>query len=1112
MKVCTLNLLFLLTTWFAYANTRQSSAKTQVVFTQNAGQLKTPSGSIRNDIDYTLHTPGLDIFIGAGTLTYQWTRKTNERISNSFSTYRMDVSLAGCNNASQPVSEEILPYYENYFREGNAITAHTCKRILYRNIYPGIDWALYISASQTMEYDFIVHSGSNAADIRIQYNGAIQLALKQGALVAKTPYGNITEQAPYTFDAHTKRKISSSFCLHQNVLSFSVPKHNGDMVIDPELKWSTYYGDLGNESINEMISDHKGHIYIAGHTTSVANIATTGSFKNTISGNRDAFLAKFDEDGQMLWSTYYGGSDTDVFNSLAIDKYGFIYASGLSQSPDNIATANAFRKNIGASQFSAKAIDAFVVKFDSTGKRIWATYYGGREEETGGYVACDTDANVYIAGGTRSRDGIAANSIWRSTLINLHYDTPTHAGYNGFITKLDSGGHRLWGTYYGMDNTYINAIALDNNNNLYIGGTTFQADTITGHGKPDDSLSIITPDAYWKENTYVGSGFIVKIDARNKRLWGTFSSYITQIIPAADRLYIAGDGYQNRSGINCMLAATGKGGWGIGVDKGTCKMALINPAEIALVGYSDDTATYYKNNYQDRSAGLVDVFIEVIDSSGHLQGATFYGGESIDMAKGIVATSTGDIIIAGNTLSHTGISTSGSFKDYISAAPNDTVNYDGFLACFDMENISVPKLSFCPGDTIDFSINTEKSFNPANIFTIEMSDVFGKFTSPSIIGTKAATGSCTIRCPIPVNKEQAVDNYILRFRASNPAFTSFESPKNIKVLRAPGESTAANDGPYCSGSAINLSANSHFSGASFEWSGPGGYKAGGQFIRLDTAVTAARTGIYRVKAYFDNCIQEDTTSVTVYDRNAVLHPSSSGPVCTGDSFNLSAADTAIPGIRYFWSGPNRFTDTGRLVKIRNMHMEDAGLYTVETNISTCSHTNTTAKVFDDHHDLQLASNSPVFTGDAILLYVVCDTIGLQYTWSGPNGFRAAQQFPAIHDVSLKASGRYTVSGYVNYCYSAAGIDVVVIDKNTAIQFGPNPGKGIFTYVVHVLQDQEIPITISDLSGRKVFQDIIATSGKTANKAITLTHLADGIYYLHSEVDGKPVAIPFLLSR
>ena len=132
--------------------------------------------------------------------------------------------------------------------------------------------------------------------------------------------------------------------------------------------------------------------------------------------------------------------------------------AGYTASNSGISTA-------GAHQSVYSGGDAFLAKFNSSGVRQWATYYGGSGGEEG--ESCTTDAlgNVYMAGYTNSQTGIATAGAHQSSLSGLINDA--------FLVKFNSAGTRQWGTYYGgSGDDQVYSFTTDASGNLYMAGYT----------------------------------------------------------------------------------------------------------------------------------------------------------------------------------------------------------------------------------------------------------------------------------------------------------------------------------------------------------------------------------------------------------------------------------------------------------------------------------------------------------------------------------------------------------------------------------------------------------------------------------------------------------------
>lgn len=170
-------------------------------------------------------------------------------------------------------------------------------------------------------------------------------------------------------------------------------------------KWDTFYGGEGADDGTSCAVDAAGNVYLTGLTSSQTGIAS-GGFQTAYSGGlTDAFLVKFDSSGNRKWSTYYGGPGDDYAHACAIDSKGNTFIAGYTTSLTDIASGG-FQSAHGNG-----LTDAFLVKFDSTGNRAWGTYYGGDELDRGGGCATDAAGNVYLSGYTASKSGIASGGF-----------------------------------------------------------------------------------------------------------------------------------------------------------------------------------------------------------------------------------------------------------------------------------------------------------------------------------------------------------------------------------------------------------------------------------------------------------------------------------------------------------------------------------------------------------------------------------------------------------------------------------------------------------------------------------------------------------------------------
>jgi len=289
------------------------------------------------------------------------------------------------------------------------------------------------------------------------------------------------------------------------------------------LQWATYYGGNGHDEPWGLAIDALGKVYITGQTTSFTGIATPGAYQSVYGGGGDigdAFLAKFDGAGKLLWGTYFGGSNDDESWGVSTDILGNVFITGPTGSNNGIATAGSFQTSLPATW------NAFLAKFSTSGSLVWATYYGGNKVEAGQGVCTDYLGNIYLTGLTTSTKGLTTSGA---------YQTFYGGGYfNGdaFLAKFSNSGILLYSTYYGgSGDDEGNAICSDASGNVYITGRTFS-----------DS-NIATPNSYQTSNLGggdFGNSFLAKFHLQflNDAGISGFTSPIDSFCPGEQRVSV----------------------------------------------------------------------------------------------------------------------------------------------------------------------------------------------------------------------------------------------------------------------------------------------------------------------------------------------------------------------------------------------------------------------------------------------------------------------------------------------------------------------------------------------------------------------------------------------
>jgi hypothetical protein len=412
-------------------------------------------GQTDKQVDFLARGAGYGLFLSRGKAVM------------AFKNSAVRMSPVGANASPRAEALDQQSSQSNYFIDNVPEKWHTnianYAKVRYRDVYPGVD-LIYYGTQRQLEYDFVVAPGGDPNTIALQFDGAAKPVLERsGDLVMHTAAGELRWHKPVAYQevSGAQQFVACGYVRKGRRLAFNVGAydHTRRLIIDPVLVYSTYLGGSG---------------------------FTTGDYD------------------------YYA----DFGTAIAVDGGGNAYITGQTGS-SNFPAKSCFRcYHIGVG-------DVFVTKFDSIGRLVYSTYLGGSSTgpyDSGQGIAVDAQGNAYVTGYTTSTKFPVKNAFQTTQKCYL---CP-----NAFVTKLNAAGSALiYSTYLGGSGNspgsgggggdQAAAIAIDNNENAYVTGTTTSSD-------------FPTKNAFQTHNKAAAgletNAFVTKLDAAGSGL--VYSTYL----------------------------------------------------------------------------------------------------------------------------------------------------------------------------------------------------------------------------------------------------------------------------------------------------------------------------------------------------------------------------------------------------------------------------------------------------------------------------------------------------------------------------------------------------------------------------------------------------------
>lgn len=357
------------------------------------------------------------------------------------------------------------------------------------------------------------------------------------------------------------------------------------------LLYCTYLGGKSDDRALGIAVDAANNTYITGYTSST-NFALLNPMQATLSGARDAFVAKLNPSGNaLLFSTLMGGTGADSGNAIAVDTNGTVLVAGDTTSANLPVSAGAFQPRSGGNQ------DVVIVRIAGDGRSLLAlSYFGGGALDHVASMKLDSAGNVVFGGSTTSSNLPVASA----------YQPYSGGGQDGFVAKMSSTlGSLVFSSYVGGRGgapgapEEVNAVLVTPTDLILVAGTTSSPEMAP-------SFASLQP-VFGGGNT---DGFVMRLSSPGALQKFTF--------------------------------------WGGSGDDGIKSISCDFSGLISVAGFTTSTDLNVKSPLQASNGGGLDGMIARF-SFAKLLFSTYLGGSGNDSANVITVDSMTGITIAGTT-------------------------------------------------------------------------------------------------------------------------------------------------------------------------------------------------------------------------------------------------------------------------------------------------------------------------------------------------------------------------------------------------------------------------------------------------------------------------------
>jgi uncharacterized repeat protein (TIGR01451 family) len=428
--------------------------------------------------------------------------QTAPRSHRGSSAHFVRMTLVGANPRAATSGTDPLPGKSNYFIGNDPHKWHSgvpqFAGVHYASVYPGIDLVFYGNQGH-LEYDFKVAPGADPSQAELLFEGAAEPKLSGGDLILTgDAEGGLRLQAPHLYqrDGDRRTPVAGHFVMRSaNCVGFEIgPYDRGrELVIDPELSFSTYFGGNGSVTSPSIAVNGDGFIYLAGSTTSSVGFPVTGT-PTQIGPGANVFVAKISPSlASVSYLTFIGGSGgpgADTSIGLGVDGGGNTYIVGNTSSTDfptsstNVLGYQTAPETKGPQCATITCTSVFVSVLNPGGSGFsYSSYLSGNGNDQASGMTIDSQGDVFVTGTTSSTDTPSLTDAFPASNFPVPYQAQPAPGSatQFFATKVNTAIPSVNGiaysTYFG-GGTPAGAvatgggIAVDATGNMYFSGTT----------------------------------------------------------------------------------------------------------------------------------------------------------------------------------------------------------------------------------------------------------------------------------------------------------------------------------------------------------------------------------------------------------------------------------------------------------------------------------------------------------------------------------------------------------------------------------------------------------------------------------------------------------------